>query len=208
MSIFVNASQPDFIRRTLITLAVGVLLLPGPVAGQERAVPPEGGPWLGLGLICAHCEPSGPWWDADVPVLKEPPRIHLIDPGGPAARAGLREGDILLEIGGQPIISDAGWQRLREATLGDTLSITFIRNGQNRRTGLEVGWHKRARRDPGAAEPSSQPMRFAGSLAGVNIVVMGSPRVTVREEEGIVVIVTPDATIRLVAPRPAGGGGS
>lgn len=207
MSIVMNASTPDPIRRWLASMVLAVALFPATLAGQERAHPSDGGPWIGLALICEGCESAGPWWDADAPIFQAPPRIHLIDPGGPAARAGLMESDVLLEIDGLPITSTPAWRRLRQATLGDTLAITFVRNGRTARTDLEVGWHRTARRGPSAAESSTQPITFAGGLAGVSITVTGSPGVTVREEEGIVVIVTPDATIRLVARSRNTGGG-
>jgi S1-C subfamily serine protease len=57
-------------------------------------------------------------------------RITEVVPGGPAARAGIREGDLLLTAGGQPITSPQALQGLMLAdAIGRQLPITVVRNG-------------------------------------------------------------------------------
>ncbi len=57
-------------------------------------------------------------------------RITQVIPGGPAARAGIREGDLLLSAGGHPITSAQALQGLMFAdAIGRPLPITVIRNG-------------------------------------------------------------------------------
>jgi S1-C subfamily serine protease len=57
-------------------------------------------------------------------------RITQVIPGGPAARAGIREGDLLLSAGGHPITSAQGLQGLMFAdAIGRQLPVTVVRNG-------------------------------------------------------------------------------
>lgn len=81
-----------------------------------------------LGLIAAP---------APVPLrLREPGssgrgiRIVEVVPGGPADRAGLRPGDLLLYAGGKPVDSAQALQRLMFAeAIGRPFPITVMRNG-------------------------------------------------------------------------------
>jgi serine protease Do len=57
-------------------------------------------------------------------------RITQVIPGGPAAHAGIREGDLLLSAGGHPITGVQALQALMFAdAIGSELHITVIRNG-------------------------------------------------------------------------------
>jgi S1-C subfamily serine protease len=57
-------------------------------------------------------------------------RVAEVMPGGPADRAGLRAGDLLLFAGGQPLDSAQSLQRLMFAeAIGHPLPITVMRNG-------------------------------------------------------------------------------
>ena len=51
-------------------------------------------------------------------------------PGGPADRAGLRPGDLLLTAGGEALTKAQDLQKLAlSATIGQPLQITVMRNG-------------------------------------------------------------------------------
>jgi S1-C subfamily serine protease len=51
-------------------------------------------------------------------------------PGGPADRAGLRRGDLLLTVAGKPVAVAQDVQRLMFAdAIGRPLAITVMRNG-------------------------------------------------------------------------------
>lgn len=56
-------------------------------------------------------------------------RIAQVVPGGPAAKAGLRAGDVLLSAGGAPVTSAQALQRLMLAdAIGQPMSLTAVRN--------------------------------------------------------------------------------
>ena len=57
-------------------------------------------------------------------------RVAEVVPGSPAARAGLRAGDLLLSAGGQPVQKAQDLQRLMFGeAIGQPLAITVMRNG-------------------------------------------------------------------------------
>jgi S1-C subfamily serine protease len=57
-------------------------------------------------------------------------RVVEVVPGGPAALAGLRSGDLLLTAAGSPVTSAQDLQRLMFAeAIGRRMAITVMRNG-------------------------------------------------------------------------------
>lgn len=57
-------------------------------------------------------------------------RVAEVVPGSPAARAGLRRGDLVLTAGGVPVVEARSLQRLMFAeAIGRPLQITVLRNG-------------------------------------------------------------------------------
>jgi S1-C subfamily serine protease len=66
--------------------------------------------------------------------------IAAVQPGSPAAQAGLRRGDVITQIGNQPITSaDQVQQQVAAVNVGDTLTLTIERQGQRQTVPVRTG---------------------------------------------------------------------
>jgi serine protease Do len=93
-------------------------------------------PYLGVSLVDLTSETSkqfGGRLDSGAVVME-------IDPGGPAARAGIQSGDVITAIGSAEV-EDAGdlLGELRSYQPGDTVQLTVDKNGQQRRVPVTLG---------------------------------------------------------------------
>ena len=97
--------------------------------------------------------------------------------GGPAARAGLKEGDVIIEIDGKPVF-DAETLRYRVGVLsdGDEADIVFLRNNKEMRATLNLAL------PPEKPAPDLRTLAGRQPLAGVTVANL-SPRYN--EELGI-----------------------
>ncbi len=78
-----------------------------------------------------------------------------IVPGTPAARAGLRKGDILTALDGEPVSDESDLAAvLATRKPGQSLRVTFLRAGKSSSVTLRL-----------AARSSSSPERSSGALA-------------------------------------------
>lgn len=65
--------------------------------------------------------------------------IRAVTPGGPAARAGIQQGDVIVGVAGQPVTPDATLAYLlSQQRVGSRVPIEFIRGGQRRTVQIEV----------------------------------------------------------------------
>lgn len=67
-------------------------------------------------------------------------RTPAITPGGPAARAGLLPGDVIVKFGGQPVNdADTLLDAIRSMPPGANTSVTFVRAGQTHTVNVRLG---------------------------------------------------------------------
>lgn len=124
---------------TLVATARCIPLPPAPPApapahapaAPEAPVPPnpasdemlpEGR--LGFAIDCQNC---GEDESTGVFRFREPPVVTSVEPGSPAARAGLRPGDRLTHVDGVDLTSEMGWPRFRAIQPGEEVRLTYKR---------------------------------------------------------------------------------
>jgi S1-C subfamily serine protease len=84
----------------------------------------------GLGLAVVVPAPVAPVWRPKLGGRSTGLRVASVVSGGPADRAGLRTGDLLLTAGGHEVATAQDLQRLMfEEAIGHPLPITVMRNG-------------------------------------------------------------------------------
>jgi len=65
--------------------------------------------------------------------------ITSVTPGGPAARAGLEQGDVVISVAGQPVTPDASLAYLiSQQPIGSRVPLEVIRNGQRRNLTVQI----------------------------------------------------------------------
>jgi S1-C subfamily serine protease len=96
----------------------GVVLAEGQQDFSTNAYDPPKAGYIGA---TARPEPDG---------SKRVVRIIHVAPFGPAARAGLREGDVVTHLGGVPIVSWVVFMRVVRNEPGRTLEIRILRDGR------------------------------------------------------------------------------
>ncbi|MGM0535649.1 MAG: DegQ family serine endoprotease [Pseudomonadota bacterium] len=93
--------------------------------------------------------------------------IADLDPEGPAARGGLRAGDVILEVNGEAVESSSTLPRLvGRVSPGSEVALTLLRDGERRELSVTLGdWpdsQDSAANDPGAEQA---PARLGIALA-------------------------------------------
>ncbi|HEU0302506.1 MAG TPA: PDZ domain-containing protein, partial [Longimicrobium sp.] len=193
---------------------VGGAIVPGvepPTPGQPTPTPPaavgspSSGPvpvpdvpelrpegWLGFGLACSQCGwareagDTAPYWES----VGEPV-LYAVQPGSPAARAGLREGDVLTHVRALPIASREGGRALGAVRPGERMALRVRRGGRTLEVEVVAG------RRPAATAPPA--VRWAGQVGGVRVELSGAnpSDVSVDGETGEMSITLNGATVRL-----------
>lgn len=106
----------------------------------EAPEPPESGldmpglvtarGWFGFGFECGECYvKTSPGDSVTVWTFGSHPTVYSVDAGSPAARAGLRRGDIITRIDGVSITTPAGGRRFGNIRPGQQVTWTVLREG-------------------------------------------------------------------------------
>lgn len=91
-------------------------------------VTPRG--WFGFGFECGECYVrTSPGDSVAVWTFGSHPRVYSVDLGSPAARAGLRRGDIITRIDGISILTPDGGRRFASVRPGQRVKWTVLREG-------------------------------------------------------------------------------
>jgi len=178
----------------------------GPVPRPTYTLLPSG--WFGFGIQCTNCR----WSVEDATGKSEwefsvPPEISSVQDGSPADEAGLRRGDVLLEIDGESLISTKGGRRFGSIEPGVTVRWTYRRGGEIRTTTATAG--QRPDVAPPRLMPDAAPAVASGSLArayapsGVERLrysgLVGATSVEVRGAGSVVVnIIDPGREIEII----------
>lgn len=152
--------------------------------------------WLGLALACTGCGwareagDDAPYWEST-----EPPVIHALARGGPAAQAGLRIGDTLTHVGEHRVTSRAGGRSLGAVQPGAAVQLTIRRAGFARR--FTVVPQDRP-------EASGDGHSYLGRVAGARVEVSpnGMPGVSIEERDGAMLVRVGEAVIRVAPAAP------
>jgi serine protease Do len=115
------------IAAALLAIPAGLIAQPGTQPYVFYSEEPWGGSYLGVDTDDITSDRVGPLH------LKEERGVEvtMVDQDAPAAKAGLKEHDVILSINDQPVESVEQLRRLiREIPAGRTISIGISRNGQ------------------------------------------------------------------------------
>jgi Do/DeqQ family serine protease len=99
--------------------------------------------------------------------LDRPQGVVVTDvwPGGPASRAGITRGDVILTVDGEPVNDDGGLTyRIATSHVGDTVALTVRHAGQVRTVSLHV------ERPPETPPADARTLAGRNPLAGATVV--------------------------------------
>jgi len=180
-----------------------------------------------IGISMYHCI-GGRCWYNDGPTnrwyqFSSEPRIRNLAPGGPAATAGLSEGDVLLAVDGAPITTASVGRHLANLVPGKVVRLTMRRGSRMfhalvmpaagcRIPGLAVtqteAWPPKFEvAVPSVTGPADRDqngwLRDRRRVGDVDVTIYGAPvEVQVDSTSGALVITTPSNIVRLKPHRP------
>ena len=201
----VAAAPTTGVPRRGVAPVTGVVAV-GPVPRPTYTLLPSG--WFGFGIQCTNCR-----WSVEDETGKSEwafsasPEISSVQDGSPADAAGLRRGDVLLEIDGESLISKKGSRRFGSIEPGETVRWTYRRGGELRTTRATAGQRPDMPSPPPL--PDAAPTVYSGQLArayapsGVERLrysgLVGATSVEVRGAGSVVVnIIDPGREIEII----------
>jgi hypothetical protein len=173
---------------------------PAPPRPPTPPSPPDflPGGWFGFGIGCDNCEIRQERGRNRF-TFRSLPRVESVEPGSPAARAGLRRGDRLTHIDGLALTTPQAWRRFGEVEPGQRVRWSYTRNGQQQTAEILAGRRPDARAPARAASPTAeQRLRFSGTVGDTEVEVRGAPVTVTRDPRtGETVIRSRDLTVRV-----------
>jgi membrane-associated protease RseP (regulator of RpoE activity) len=123
-----RAPRPVRVPRAAVTPEAPEAAEPPEIPEPIAMVTPRG--WSGFGFQCGECfVRTGPGDTAAVWEFRSLPKVYSVDLGGPAARAGIRRGDVIVKIDDLSILSPDGGRRFGAIRPGQTVKWTVKREG-------------------------------------------------------------------------------
>lgn len=97
--------------------------------------------------------------------------VNSVTPGGPAARAGLKAGDVVTSLNGDPVVSSSDLtRRVGQANAGDNLRLELLRDGRRQSIVVRSGTRpSRADLNAGRGGPLDENDEAAPAQAGVAV---------------------------------------
>jgi serine protease Do len=119
--------------------------------------------------------------------------IGAVQSGGPAERAGLRQGDVIVAINGQPVKNgDELVAKVSDTPVGDSVTIRFLRDKKSQELKVEIGDRTQVFADrfgsgdeEESAEPQGTDVKFGVSIQNLTPELAG--RLGISETRGALV---------------------
>ncbi|MFL5577222.1 MAG: PDZ domain-containing protein, partial [Gemmatimonadaceae bacterium] len=130
-------------------------------------------------------------------------QIRTVEDGSPAARAGLRPGDVITALDGRPVESSADFTaELAQHKPGERVRLTVVRGGQRRDVDVQLGEFQR-QRDTTERASTSDSARTRLGFEVAPLTPQLAQRLGLRDREGVVVTdVAPYASAANAGIRP------
>jgi membrane-associated protease RseP (regulator of RpoE activity) len=157
---------------------------------------------FGFALECTRCQPTnrrggfvpGPLavWHYD-----EFPHVAAVVGGSPAERAGIRTGDLLLDVNGASLLTSDGAERFSALRGGDVVTLTLERGGKSYNATVTLGRMASLGRG-GPLGNSPQASQFSGRVGATAVdVVSDVPVLSTTDSSGVMTLRVGSTTIRL-----------